>query len=154
MNVLSKIRYQFISELSEINDHWRILRTNPLVDQIILSYTKFTRSGDTDHLISIVNFALKIKIATWLERLQPSNNSQELFEQLGKSNERIILLYDQFLNLALSQKFCQESDQNRNIDGEVQYLKMVNEIGLKEYSDEVFDKIICIAIKLLQEREN
>jgi hypothetical protein len=153
MNTKSRIRNKFILELREQGDSWRIFRTKSLIDLIKLRFIKLQRGQNGEDLIGIINLSLKAKMGTYLEKIKQPGSLDEFSKQFTKENESIIALYDDMLTdsmLKLDQ-YCGKTFYD--LRDEVGYLSIINQIEAGEYSDEVFDQIICISINMLEDME-
>lgn len=148
MGVRTIIRNKFISEITEQGNIWRILRTKSIVDLIGLSFLKFQKSQDSIYLIDIINYSLKAKIASRLRPLTQTTTGSELLEQFKSEESEIYKIYDDLLKNA-TQRLDICADDPSNLNDEIGYFKVINQLENSVFSDEVFDHLICISLKKL-----
>lgn len=151
-NVVGKIKSAFVAELNKEGDLWRIFRRPTLVDHIRLSYAKFQRHHDEESLVNLINYALKAKVLTDLPKLHLTENLSNTITLFNKENEQIVALYDKALNNILAKVEQYKDRSTYDLNNEVGYLQLINQLELTDYSDEVFDQLICVAINSLAER--
>ncbi|MDP4264499.1 MAG: hypothetical protein Q8941_18360 [Bacteroidota bacterium] len=147
------IRDSFIKELRE-GDFWRIMRRETFIDLIKLSLIKYQETNNSSNLVDIINLSLKVKIlsAPQLMEIAITNNPEQVYNQFNKEKELITRLYDEALQKAIINLDSRRNKEAGGLYGEVEYLKMINQLKIKDYSDEIFDGLICTSINLLADR--
>ena len=153
-DVFKLIRESFINELNEESDFWRIMRKETFIDLIKLGLIKYQKTNNTNDLVDIINLSLKIKILSHpqLKEITVRDNPEEVYKQFNKEKELIIKLYDEVFQKATIKLNNYSNKEISELHDEVQYLKMINQLEIKEYSDEIFDDLICISMNLLSEK--
>jgi hypothetical protein len=145
------LQEDFLLDLHRHGDFWRILRKSTFVDLIKLCSLKFQKEHLEAFLIEIINLGIKAKILSHLEEVKQEDSLDEYFRHFNKKDDKdlIILIYNEFLNSALLQLSKYQKKDQYDLNKEIEYLKMINKLGIADFSDEVFDQIIGISMRLL-----
>lgn len=154
MNTLSKrIRDSFIAELVTEGDVWRILRKGTLVDLIKLSFFHFQKEKKENYLIEIINYSMKIKLLQRIKTIEIKGSFEEVSKKFYQETEFVLSQYDEIF-VELEPTFETYVSANLyDLNSKVQYLKVVNELKVDSYSDNVFNEIIGICYNLLVQTE-
>lgn len=150
-DIFTKVREPFATELATEGDVWRILRKGTLVDLIKLSFLYFQKDKQEKHLVDIFNHSMKIKLLSKINAIEVKGTLDEVSKKFNLEPEFIQKQYDTifseleptFKNFTLTNLY----DLNRKI----QYIKVINELEIDSYVDDVFEEIIGITYNLLQE---
>jgi hypothetical protein len=149
-NIYSKVFDSFSNEILTNGDVWRIFRRGTFVDLIRVSYADFQIERDEKHLIEIFNLAMKVKLLSRIAPIEVGDTLEEFSKKINKDPELILRNYEIiFSDLEpIIKEYASSGLYDLNI--EVQYFKVINQLEIDSYSDEVFNKIIGITYNLLQ----
>lgn len=148
--ILKKVREPFATELATEGDVWRILRKGTLVDLIKLSFFYFQKDKQERHLIDIFNHSMKIKLLSRIKAIEVTGTLDEVSEKFNREPESILKQYDTIFS-ELEPTFKNYTSTNLyDLNGKIQYIKVINELKIDSYADGVFEEIIGITFNLLQ----
>ncbi len=151
LNVYNKIREAFETELNQLGDTWRILRKDTIVDLVKLSFYNYQSRGHEKYLIDIINYCIKIRMLGFLKELDVTGSGEDVFNRFNKEDSFILLHFDMIYH-ELNPRF--EECMNATIydlSQKISYLKVIKDIRVSDYSDEVFNEIICVSCNLMAE---
>ena len=150
-DVFKLVREQFANELAADGDVWRILSKGTLVDLIKLSYFNFQLDKKEKHLIDLFNHSMKVKLLSRIKAIELKDNLDETLKQVNKEPELILKQYDMIFG-ELQPTFNNYSSTNLyNLNAKIQYIKVINELEIDSYADDVFEEIIGITFNILNE---
>ena len=150
-DVFKLVREQFAYELAADGDVWRILSKGTLVDLIKLSYFNFQLDKKEKHLIDLFNHSMKVKLLSRIKAIELKDNLDETLKQVNKEPELILKQYDMIFG-ELRPTFNNYSSTNLyNLNAKIQYIKVINELEIDSYADDVFEEIIGITFNILNE---
>ena len=145
------MREQFAYELAADGDVWRILSKGTLVDLIKLSYFNFQLDKKEKHLIDLFNHSMKVKLLSRIKAIELKDNLDETLKQVNKEPELILKQYDMIFG-ELRPTFNNYSSTNLyNLNAKIQYIKVINELEIDAYADDVIEEIIGITFNILNE---
>ena len=144
------IRESFSTELATDGDVWRILRKGTLVDLIKLSFYHFQQDKTEKHLIDIFNNAMKIKLLSRIKAIEVKGTLDEVSKQFNREPENILKQYD-IIYKELQPSFKNYTATNLyELNGKMQYIKVINELEIDSYANDVFEEIIGITYTILE----
>ena len=144
------IRESFSTELATDGDVWRILRKGTLVDLIKLSFYHFQQDKTEKHLIDIFNNAMKIKLLSRIKAIEVKGTLDEVSKQFNREPENILKQYD-IIYKELQPSFKNYTATNLyDLNGKMQYIKVINELEIDSYANDVFEEIIGITYTILE----
>ena len=144
------IRESFSTELATDGDVWRILRKGTLVDLIKLSFYHFQQDKTEKHLIDIFNNAMKIKLLSRIKAIEVKGTLDEVSKQFNREPENILKQYD-IIYKELQPSFKNYTATNLyELNGKMQYIKVINELEIDSYADDIFEEIIGITYTILE----
>lgn len=147
--IFKKVRNQFSSELATDGDFWRILRKGTLVDLIKLSFLYYQKDQDEKHLIDIFNHSMKVKLLSRIKAIEVNGNLDEVYKKFNRESEFILKQYDSIYN-ELHPTFKNFSSTNLyDLNEKMQYIKVINELEIDSYADDIFEEIIGITYNML-----
>jgi|GEM_PF-2539499 len=148
--IFKTVRDSFSAELKKEGDTWRILRKGTLVDLIKLSFYHFQRDKDKKHLVDVLNNCMKIKLLSRIKAIEVKETLEEMSKQFSKEDDFILNQYDTIYN-EIEPSFKNYSASNLyDLNGKIQYIKVVNELEIDSYTDDVFEEIIGITYNILK----
>lgn len=144
------IRESFSTELATDGDVWRILRKGTLVDLIKLSFYHFQQDKTEKHLIDIFNNAMKIKLLSRIKAIEVKGTLDEVSKQFNREPENILKQYD-IIYKELQPSFKNYTATNLyDLNGKMQYIKVINELEIDSYANDIFEEIIGITYTILE----
>ena len=144
------IRESFSTELATDGDVWRILRKGTLVDLIKLSFYHFQQDKTEKHLIDIFNNAMKIKLLSRIKAIEVKGTLDEVSKQFNREPENILKQYD-IIYKELQPSFKNYTATNLyELNGKMQYIKVINELEIDSYANDIFEEIIGITYTILE----
>jgi hypothetical protein len=150
-NIFKKVREPFVTELSTDGDIWRILRKGTLVDLIKLSFFYFQRDKNEKHLIDMFNHAMKIKLLSRIKAIEVIGSLDEVSKKFNREPEFILKQYDNVFN-ELQPAFKNYSSSNLyDLNEKIRYIKVLNELEIDSYVDDIFEEIIGITFNILND---
>jgi hypothetical protein len=150
-NIFKTVRDSFTDELETDGDVWRILRKGTLVDLIKLSYFYFQRDKNQKHLIDLFNHSMKVKLLSRIKAIEVRGAVDEISNQFNKETEFILKQYEIILG-ELQPTFKNYTSTNiYDLNGKIQYIKVINELEIDSYADDIFEEIIGIAYNILND---
>jgi hypothetical protein len=150
-NIFKTVRDSFTDELETDGDVWRILRKGTLVDLIKLSYFYFQRDKNQKHLIDLFNHSMKVKLLSRIKAIEVRRAVDEISNQFNKETEFILKQYEIILG-ELQPTFKNYTSTNiYDLNGKIQYIKVINELEIDSYADDIFEEIIGIAYNILND---
>lgn len=150
-DIFKKVRASFATELVTEGDVWRILRKGTFVDLIKLSFFYFQKSKDEKYLIDILNHSMKIKLFSRIKAIEVKGTLDEVSKKFNQESEFILEQYDSIFN-ELEPTFKNYNSKNLyDLNGKIQYIKVVNELKIDSYDDIIFDEIIGITYNILKD---
>jgi hypothetical protein len=150
-NIFKTVRDSFTDELETDGDVWRILRKGTLVDLIKLSYFYFQRDKNQKHLIDLFNHSMKVKLLSRIKAIEVRGTVDEISNQFNKETEFILKQYEIILG-ELQPTFKNYTSTNiYDLNGKIQYIKVINELEIDSYADDIFEEIIGIAYNILND---
>lgn len=145
----SIVRAAFLTELKDKGDVWRILRRGSFVDLIRVSFFDYQKDNDEKHLIDIINHCMKAKLLSKIKSIEVQDTLEGTRARFNKEDEFVLRQYDEVFN-ALKPRFAAYSSTGRyDLSNTMLYIKVINQLELDEYSDDVFDELIGITYILL-----
>jgi hypothetical protein len=149
-DVFKIVRESFSTELATDGDVWRILRKGTLVDLIKLSFYHFQQDNTVKHLVDIFNNAMKVKLLSRIKAIEVKGTLDEVSKRFNREPENILKQYDIIYN-ELQPSFKNYSAINLyDLNGKMQYIKVINELEIDSYADDIFEEIIGITYNILQ----
>jgi hypothetical protein len=143
------IRAAFSKELETDGDIWRILRRITLVDLTKLSFFYFQKNGNTKYLIDVFNYSMKLKLLSRINPIEIDGTLTEVNNRFNREQGYILDHYDAIFS-ELEKKIKNNTSASiYNLNEKIQYIKVVNELKIDSYSDDIFEEIICITFNLL-----
>ena len=152
-DIFKKVRDQFSAELATDGDIWRILRKTTLVDLIKLSFFYFQKDKDEKHLIDIFNYSMKVKLLSRIKAIEVKGSLDEVYRKFNREPDFILKQYDTIYNELQPAFTTFTSTSLYDLNGKMQYIKMINELEIDSYADDIFEEIIGITYNLLQDKE-
>jgi hypothetical protein len=150
-DIFKKVRASFVTELATEGDAWRILRKGTLVDLIKLSFFYFQKNKNEKHLIDIVNHSIKIKLFSRIKAIEVIGSLDEVSKKFNQESEFIVKQYDAIFS-ELEPTFKNYNSKNLyDLNQEIQYVKVINELKIDSYDDNIFDEIIGITYNILKD---
>ena len=147
--IFKKVRNKFSSELATDGDVWRILRKGTLVDLIKLSFFYFQKDQDEKHLIDIFNYSMKVKLLSRIKAIEVKGSLDEVYKKFNRETEFILKQYDTIYN-ELHPSFINYTSTNLyDLNRKMQYIKVINELEIDSYADDIFVEIIGITYNIL-----
>lgn len=148
-DIFNKARELFSTELSKDGDIWRILRKGTLVDLIKLSFIYFQKDKNKKHLIDLFNYSMKVKLLSRIKAIEVQGSFEEFSSKFNRESEVILEQYDIIYN-ELQPTFKIYSSKNlSDLNEKMQYIKVINELQIDSYADDIFEEIIGITYNLL-----
>ncbi len=148
-DIFKIVRQSFSTELATEGDVWRILKKGTLVDLIKLSFYHFQQDKTEKHLIDMINNAMKVKLLSRIKAIEVKGTLDEVSKRFNREPENILKQYDIIYN-ELQPGFKNYTSTNLNdLNREMQYIKVINELEIDSYADDVFEEIIGITYILL-----
>ncbi|MGE0634837.1 MAG: hypothetical protein AB7P01_00240 [Bacteroidia bacterium] len=145
----SIVRESFSKELKDKGDVWRILRRGSFVDLIRVSFFDYQKDNDKKQLVDIINYCMKAKLLSKIKSIEVKDTLEGTREGFNKEDEFILKQYDEVFN-ALRPRFAAYSSTDRyDLSNKMLYIKVINQLELDSYSDDVFDEIIGITYTIL-----
>ena len=149
-DIFKIVRESFSTELATDGDVWRILRKGTLVDLIKLSFYHFQQDKTEKHLIDIFNNAMKIKLLSRIKAIEVKGTLDEVSKQFNREPENILKQYD-IIYKELQPSFKNYTATNLyDLNGKMQYIKVINELEIDSYANDVFEEIIGITYNILE----
>jgi hypothetical protein len=149
--ILKKVREPFATELATEGDVWRILRKGTLVDLIKLSFFYFQKDKQEKHLIDIFNNSMKIKLLSRIKAIEVKGTLEEVSKKFNREPDFILKQYDAIFS-EIEPTFKHYTSTNLyDLNEKIQYIKVINDLEIDSYADDVFDEIIGITFNLLRE---
>ena len=149
-DIFKIVRESFSTELATDGDVWRILRKGTLVDLIKLSFYHFQQDKTEKHLIDIFNNAMKIKLLSRIKAIEVKGTLDEVSKQFNREPENILKQYD-IIYKELQPSFKNYASTNLyDLNGKMQYIKVINELEIDSYANDVFEEIIGITCNILE----
>lgn len=149
-DIFKTVRDQFSTELATDGDVWRILRKGTLVDLIKLGFFYFQKDKDEKHLIDIFNHSMKVKLLSRIKTIEVKRSLDEVSKKLNREPEFILKQYDTIYN-ELQPTFKNYISTNLyDLDRKMQYIKVINELEIDSYADDIFEEIIAITYNILK----
>ena len=146
------VRESFSRELKDKGDVWRILRRGSFVDLIRVNFFDYQKDNDEKHLIDIINHCMKAKLLSKIKSIEVKDTLEGTRESFNKEDEFVLKQYDEVFN-ALKPKFVEYSSKDRyDLNNKMLYIKVINQLEIDSYSDDVFDEIIGITYNLLSSK--
>lgn len=146
---IDKVRETFYAELTTRGDYWRIFRESTLVDLVKYSFFSFQNERNEGHLIDMFNHLMKIKMLSSLDTIETSGNLSDFSKKFNRDTNLILKQYDGILN-DLQQSFKEYTSSSvHELNKKIQYLKVINQLEIDSYEDDIFDEIICILYNIL-----
>ncbi len=150
-DVFKTVRESFANDLATDGDIWRIFRKGTLVDLIKLSYFYFLQDNNEKHLIDLLNHAMKVLLLSRIKAIEVAGNLDEVLTQFNREHEFILKQYDITFE-ELQPNFRNYGATNLyDLNGKIQYIKVVNELEIDSYADDIFEDIIGITFNILNE---
>ncbi len=150
-DISEKVREQFSNELATDGDVWRILRKGTLVDLIKLSFFYFQKDKDEKHLIDIFNHSMKVILLSRIKAIDVKGSLDEVTKKFNREPEFILKQYETIYN-ELQPTFKNYTSTNLyDLNGKMQYIKVINELEIDSYADDIFEEIIGITYNILQD---
>lgn len=151
LDIFKKVRVPFANELAKEGDVWRIFRIITFVDLIKLSFFYFQKDKLEKHLIDIFNYSMKVKLLSKINTIEVKGTLDEFSKNFNLEPEFIQEQYDTIF-YELEPKFKNYTSKTLyDLNEKIQYIKVINELKLDSYADDVFEDIIGITYNLLQE---
>lgn len=152
MKDISKaVRDSFVNELETNGDVWRILRKSTLVDLIKLSYFYFQQDKNQIPLIDLFNYSMKVKLLSRIKAIEVKGSLDEISKKFNREPEFIIKQYDIIFG-DLQPTFKNYTASNLyDLNGKIQYIKVINELEIDSYADDIFEEIIGITFNILKD---
>ncbi len=147
--VFKGARKEFKDELEATNGSWRILRITSLVDLLLFNYYCYETDRKSSYLIRMFNIILKIKISYLLGELKISNDLPSQIEILKNEQDKILNAYDDQI-LPFKEKALSYIVDERTLLQEMNYLKVVCDLGLDAYQDDIFDASLLSIFSLIE----
>lgn len=148
-DIFKKVREQFSAELATEGDVWRILRKGTLVDLIKLSFFYFQKDKNEKHLVDIFNHSMKVKLLSRIKAIEVKGSLDEVSGKFNKEPEFILKQYDTIYNeLQPAFKNYTLTDLY-DLNEKIQYIKLINELEIDSYADDIFEEIIGITYNIL-----
>jgi len=150
-DIFKKVRDQFSAELATDGDIWRILRKITLIDLIKLNFFYFQKDKDEKHLIAIFNYSMKVKLLSRIKAIEVKGSLDEVSKKFNREPEFILKQYDTIYN-ELQPTFKNYTSTNLyNLNEKIQYIKVIKELEINSYADDIFEEIIGITYNILQD---
>lgn len=150
-DIFKTVREPFANELAANGDVWRILRKGTLVDLIKLSYFYFQQDKKEKHLIDLFNHSMKVKLLSRIKAIEVKGSLDEMLKQFNREPEFILNQYNIIFG-ELQPTFKNYSATNfYDLNGKIQYIKVINELEIDSYADDIFEEIIGITYNILNE---
>jgi hypothetical protein len=94
---------------------------------------------------------MKVKLLSRLNTIEVKGSLDEMSKQFNREPELIIKHYDIIFG-ELEPTFKKYAGKDiYELNGKIQYLKVINELEIDSYSDDIFEEIIGITFNLLQD---
>jgi hypothetical protein len=153
MTVIYKIvKDSFSAELSNEGAIWRIFRKGTLVDLIKLSFYQHQNDGKEKHFIDIFNFCMKIKLLNSIKIIEVKGTMQEMISCFNKEHDSILQQYDTiYFEIEPTFKDYKHTGLY-DLYGKIEYIKVVNDLEIDSYADDIFDEILGITANLLSQK--
>jgi len=142
-------RESFRDELETFGDAWRVLRPITLIDLIKFSFLCFRKDNDKKHLVDVFNNAMKIKLLSRISQIRSDGKPQEQSAKFNTNNEFILEEYDAVFNSLYPRINDFSTSTIYDLNEKVSYLKVINDLRLDSYTEDVFDEIICVVYNLI-----
>lgn len=149
-DIFKKVREPFVKELATEGDVWRILRKGTLVDLIKLSFFYFQKDKQEKHLIDIFNHSMKIKLLSRIKAIEVKGTLDEVSKKFNREPEYIQKQYDTIFSELEPTFKNYTSTSLYDLNGKIQYIKVVNKLQIDSYADDIFEEIIGITYNLLE----
>jgi len=150
-DIFKKVRDQFSAELATDGDIWRILRKITLIDLIKLNFFYFQKDKDEKHLIAIFNYSMKVKLLSRIKAIEVKGSLDEVSKKFNREPEFILKQYDTIYN-ELQPTFKNYTSTNLyDLNEKIQYIKVIKELEINSYADDIFEEIIGITYSILQD---
>lgn len=149
---LKKVREVFTTELATDGDVWRILKKGTLVDLIKLDFFYFQKERSEKHLIDLFNHSMKVKLLSRINAIEVKGNFEDISKYFNQESEFVLSQYTALLNELYPAFKNYEAATLYDLNEKIQYIKVVNELEIDTYSDEIFEEIIGITINILNNK--
>ena len=94
---------------------------------------------------------MKVKLLSRIKAIELKDNLDETLKQVNKEPELILKQYDMIFG-ELRPTFNNYSSTNLyNLNAKIQYIKVINELEIDAYADDVIEEIIGITFNILNE---
>jgi len=94
---------------------------------------------------------MKIKLLSKIEKIEVKGTLEEVSRKFNKQPELILKQYDAIVG-ELKPTFKNRLSANlHDLNEKIQYIKVINELGINSYMDDPFEEIIGIAYNLMQQ---
>jgi len=148
-DIFKIVRESFSTELATDGDVWRILGKGTLVDLIKLSFYHFQQDKTEKHLVAIFNNAMKVKLLSRIKAIEVKGTLDEVSKRFNREPENILKHYD-IIYKELQPSFKNYTATNLyDLNGKMQYIKVINELEIDSYADDIFEEIIGITYNIL-----
>jgi hypothetical protein len=150
-DIFKNVREQFSNELTTDGDVWRILHRGTLVDLIKLSFFYFQKDKDEKHLVDIVNYSMKVKLLSRINAIEVKGSLDEVSKKFNREPEFILKQYDTIYNELQSTFKNYTSTNLYDLNEKIQYIKVINNLEIDSYTDDIFEEMIGITYNLHQD---
>ena len=116
-----------------------------------MSFYHFQGEKDEKHLVDAFNHCMKIKLLTKVKAIEVKGTLEEMSKRFSKEDDFILNQYDTIYN-ELEPSFKNYTTASHyDLYGKIQYIKVVNELEIDSYADDIFEEIIGMIYKILQD---
>jgi uncharacterized protein (DUF1015 family) len=135
--------------LAKTGDVWRILGRGTLVDVIKLSFFYFQKEKTENHLVEIFNNSMKVKLLSRIKAIEVKGDLEDMLKKFDKEPDFILQQYD-IIFRELQPTFKNYTTTNLyDLNGKIQYSKVINQLEIDSYADDIFEEIIGITYNIL-----
>lgn len=144
-------RESFKIELETFGDAWRVLRPITLIDLIKFSFLCFRKDNDSKHLVDVFNNAMKVKLLSRISQIESNGRPEQQFDKFNKNNQIILDEYDAIVKRLYLRVDDFSTSTLYDLNEKVNYLKVINDLRLDSYTEEIFDEILCVVYNFFKQ---
>lgn len=138
-NPIDFILSEFQKEIKAEGLFWRIIRPNTFVDLLMVKYHYVSKNGINIEIAKeIILIGLKAIINMKFGEIDYNSDFNVLNEKLKQQEKRILINIDNILNSTYSSP----DDTTVNLNDELSYFKVLNNLSIDNYSLDVFKNIL------------
>jgi hypothetical protein len=147
--IIKSVRDSFVQELENNGDIFRVLRKETLSDLIVFEFVCFEKDASSKHLINLINFSIKSLLLSEIGEIHPDGSLEDFYKRFNKQNEYVLDQYD-LIWVKLKETLSNYSSTDIfDLRQEMQYLKVINNLKIRSFSDDILIRIISVCCTAL-----